>query len=122
MKENNVIQLKSDDFAVRIINLYKELYNNKKEYVMSKQLLKCGTSTGANVNEAICGISVNDFLAKMYISFKECNETLYWLRLLYKTNYISSNDYNSLNKDCYEIRNILSSITKSTAEKIKNNI
>jgi len=118
MKENNIVLNKSDEFAVKIVNLYKELNYNKKEYVISHQILKSGTSIGANINEAICGISRNDFLAKMYIAFKESNETLYWLRLLYKTNYLNIDDYNSLRNDCNEIRILLSSITKTTAEKI----
>ncbi len=116
MKENNIILTKSENFTVRIVNLYIILYFSKNERVMSRQLLKSGTSIGANINEAVCGISKNDFLAKMYIAFKECNESLYWLRLLFKTEFINEREYNSIIKDCSEIKNILSSITKTTSD------
>lgn len=120
MKEN-IIVTKSEYFSIKIIKLYKYLCFEEKEYVLSKQILKSGTSIGANINEAVCGVSKNDFLSKMYISFKECNETMYWLRLLFRSDYIDINDFNSLTNDCLELRNILSSITKSTSENIKIN-
>lgn len=88
MKENVVVE-KSKAFAVRIIQLYKYMYENKKEFVMSKQILRSGTNIGANIAEAECAFSKKDFLAKMYIAFKECSETKYWLELLYKTEYLS---------------------------------
>ena len=87
MKENVVVE-KSKDFAVRIIQLYKYMNENKKEFVMSKQILRSGTSIGANIAEAECAFSKKDFLAKMYIAFKECSETKYWLELLYKIEYL----------------------------------
>ena len=80
---------KSKDFAIRIVKLYKYLCNDKREFVMSKQLLPSGTSIGANISEALYGISRKDFLSKVYISLKECSETKYWLELLYKTEYLS---------------------------------
>jgi len=85
----NPIKEKSKLFAVRIINLYKHLSEKKKEFVMSKQLLRSGTSIGANAVEAIYSISNNDMLSKLYISLKECAETLYWLELLRDTKYIT---------------------------------
>lgn len=115
--EANVVLLKSKNFAIRIVNLYKLLTENKNEYVLSKQLLRSGTSIGANITEAECGISKKDFLAKMYIAFKECAETKYWLELLHSTNYITEKEYNSILSDCEELLKILSSITKTT----KNN-
>lgn len=115
MKENVVLK-KSMDFAVRIVRLYQYLCDEKKEYVMSKQLLRSGTSIGANAHEANDAISRSDFLNKMYISLKECSETLYWLTLLHKTDYLNDAEYASIQKDCNELRQILSSITKSTRE------
>ena len=113
MKENVVVE-KSKAFAVRIIQLYKYMYENKKEFVMSKQILRSGTNIGANIAEAECAFSKKDFLAKMYIAFKECSETKYWLELLYKTEYLSKDQYNSIDSDCTELLKLLSSITKST--------
>ncbi len=101
------------DFAKRIVKLYRYLVEEKKEYVLSKQLLRSGTSIGANITEAECGISRKDFLAKMYIAFKECAETQYWLELLESSEYLSEKEYQSINADCEELRKILSSITKS---------
>ena len=120
MKQDNTILQKSDDFAVRIINLYKHLAYEKNEYVLSKQILRSGTSIGANICEAVCGFSKKDFLSKMYIAFKESNETLYWIHLLYRTEYIDKEGYLSIKKDCEDIINMLSSITKTTSNSIKN--
>lgn len=120
MKKLNPVKDKSKAFAVRIINLYKHLCNNKNEYVLSKQLLRSGTSVGANVAEALCGISKKDFLAKMYIAFKECVETQYWLELLSETDFLSASEYESINNDCEELRKILSSITKSTGDSLNS--
>ena len=113
MKESIVFE-KSKKFAVRIINLYKYLNAEKKEYVLSKQILRSGTSIGANVSEALCAISRKDFLAKMYIAFKECAETKYWLDLLCETDYLSKEQYKSIVMDCTEIQKLLSAITKTT--------
>ncbi|MDE6753064.1 MAG: four helix bundle protein [Muribaculaceae bacterium] len=120
MKESNPVKDKSKAFAVRIVNLYKHLCSTKQEYVLSKQLLRSGTSIGANVTEALCGISKKDFLAKMYIAFKECVETQYWLELLSETDFLTSGEFESINNDCEELRKILSSITKSTSENLNS--
>ena len=87
---------------------------DKHEYVMSKQLLRCGTSIGANLSEAIYGVSRNDFLAKVYISLKECAETKYWLDILHETNYLSDNEFNSIDEDCTELIKLLTSTVKTT--------
>ena len=113
MERGNTVKHKSLIFAKRIIRLYKYLCDDKKEYVLSKQLLRSGTSIGANVTEAECGISRKDFLAKMYIAFKECAETQYWLELLLD-DYISQTEYESIKKDCDELMKMLTSITKTT--------
>ena len=120
MKDDNLIKVKSEDFAVRIVDLYKYLVANKMEYVMSKQLLRSGTSIGANINEALCGISRKDFLSKMYIAFKECNETKYWITLLYRTDYIKEKEKSSIMSDCEELLRMLSSITKTTSSNLNS--
>ena len=109
MKES-IIYNKALDFAVRIVNLYKYLIGTKEETVMSKQLLRCGTSIGANVSEALSAESTADFIHKLSISQKEANETQYWLSLLLKTEYISQVQYESVLQDCEEIRKMLISI------------
>ena len=120
MKENNIILAKSKKFAVRIVRLYKYLCEEKHEYVLSKQILRSGTSIGANVSEALCGISKKDFLSKMYIAFKECVETQYWLDLLNDTEFLSMAEYQSINNDCEELRKLLSSITKTTQDQLNS--
>ena len=119
MNSDNVILDKCLKFSVRIVRLYQYLCSGSKDYVISKQLLRCGTSIGANVNEAQYAISKSDFLNKMHISLKECAETLYWIELLYQTDYLSEPQYNSILTDCEELRSLLSSITKSTRESIR---
>lgn len=89
MKKGNIIQEKSYDFAVRIVNLYKHLSQEKKEFVLSKQLLRSGTSIGANIEETIGGQSRKDFYAKLTIAYKEARETHYWIRLLKDTSFLS---------------------------------
>ena len=111
---------KSKAFAINIVKIYKTLLE-RHEFVMSKQLLRSGTSIGANVCEALCGISSKDFLAKMYISYKESVETIYWLDILYATNYINLEEYTNLADECHELRKMLSSITKTTSESLKRN-
>ena len=112
MRENITLE-KSFDFAVRIVNMYKYITSNKKEYILSKQLLRSGTSIGANITEAQRGQSKADFTAKMSIALKEAYETDYWLRLLYKTEYISTDEYQSVDKDIKEIISLLMSICKT---------
>ena len=116
MNSDNAALDKSMAFSVRIVRLYQHLRTGSKEFVMSKQLLRCGTSIGANINEAQYAISKNDFLNKMYIALKECAETLYWLELLHRTDYLTIAQYSSILADCKELQNLLSSITKSTRE------
>ena len=111
--ENAIVE-KSFDFSVRIINLYKYLTYEKKEYVLAKQLLRCGTSIGANVAEAQKAQSKADFNAKMNISLKEANETYYWLRLMHRTDFISGEAFRSMERDVSEIISILVSICKQT--------
>ena len=109
----NVSVEESFEFAVRIVNLYKYLLREHKEYTLSKQLLRCGTSIGANVSEAQRGQSKADFAAKMNIALKEANETQYWLKLLYRTEYLTKNQYESLDSDIQELLGILTAICKS---------
>ena len=104
-------------FSVRIVNLYKFLTETKNEYVLSKQILRSGTSIGANIAESECAISSADFLSKIYIALKECAETKYWLELLKNTEYITEAQFESIEADCEELRKILSSTTKTMSEK-----
>ena len=114
----NIIESKSFDFAVRIVNLYKYLCNEKKEFVLSKQLLRSGTSIGANISEAEKAQTKADFYTKMTIALKEANETDYWLRLLYATDYLTELEFESLRKDIREIISLLVSITKTTKQEL----
>ncbi len=114
--EKNIVFEKTKVFSVRIVKLYKYLTEKHRETVLSKQILRSGTSIGANIAEAECSISRKDFLAKMHIAFKECAETKYWIELLYNTEYLTKEEYVSLFADCNEIYNLLSSITKSVKE------
>ena len=116
----NVIVTKSKDFAVRIIRAYKYLTAEKSEYIMSKQLLRSGTSIGANVKEAIRGQSKPDFYAKLNIALKEASEAEYWLEILYETDYIDKKLYESINSDCEEIIKLLVSITKTQQKKFRS--
>lgn len=113
----NTISEKSFAFAVRIVNLYKYLIGEHKEYVMARQILRCGTSIGANVAEAQKGQSKADFIAKMQIALKEACETEYWLRLLCRTDYITREQFTSMNQNVDEIISMLSAICKTAKEK-----
>lgn len=115
--EQNAVLEKSFAFSVRIVNLYKYMCATQKEFVLSKQLLRCGTSIGANVTEAQRGQSKADFRAKMNIALKEAYETEYWLRLLYETEYIDEKSYNSMSQDNEELISLLISICKSAEAK-----
>ena len=117
MKEDNLIVDKSKKFAVRIVNLYKYLSENRSEYVMSKQVLRSGTSIGTNVKEAIRAQSKADFNTKMHIAMKEASETEYWLEILEETNYLTKTQAESILSDCVELIKILMAITKT----VKNN-
>ena len=113
----NTAKYKSKKFAIEIIALYKDLTENKKEAVLSKQLLRSGTSIGANLAESECAISEKDFLNKLYIALKECNETMYWLELLVETGYLDKDRFDKLNSHCSEIKRILSASTKTIVER-----
>lgn len=109
----NIIVVKSKAFAIRIVKLRKFLDDSKKEFVLSKQIIRSGTSIGANVKEAIRGQSKADFYAKMNIALKEASETEYWLEILNETDYIDNKLFESLYSDCQELIKILTSITKT---------
>ena len=121
MARDSVTLDKSKNFAIRIVRLYQYLCTEKKEFVLSKQLLRSGTSIGANLAEAIYGMSDKDFLSKMYISLKECAETKYWLELLFKTDYLTEQQYQSINEDCTELIKLLTSSAKTMSIKLKSN-
>ena len=110
MKSENIIQKKSFAFAIRIVNLYKYLREEKNEFVLSKQILRSGTSIGANVEEAIGGQSEKDFFAKLTIAYKETRETIYWIKLLTETKYLDQEQANSLLNDAEEICKITGKI------------
>ena len=111
MKDNTILQ-KSLAFSVRIVNLHKYLTTQKKEYILSRQICKSGTSIGANIAEAQRAQSTADFVAKLKIALKEASETQYWLQLLHETNYLSDKAFNSLHSDLLEILRILTAICK----------
>ena len=116
--EENFLQNKSMNFSIRMVELYKRLSIEKHEYVMSKQILRSGTSIGANIREAKRAQSSPDFYAKLTISLKEADETLYWLELLNKTGYINDDIFKSVNSDCEELIRLLVSITRTVQNKI----
>ena len=116
IKKDNLIVQKSKAFALRIIKLYTYLCNDKKEYILSKQLLRSGTSIGANIKEAIRGQSKADFVFKLNISLKEASETEYWLELLHESEYLSDEQFNSIYADCVELLKILTAIINSSRE------
>lgn len=119
MREN-IIKNKSFGFAIRIVKLYQFLCEEKREFVLSKQLLRSGTSVGAMVREAEHAESKNDFKHKMSIAQKEINETIYWLELLKETDYLSKDQFFSLNTDAIEIIKLITAILKSTKANINN--
>lgn len=112
--DNNLIVFKSRDFAIRIIRLYQYLQQDKKEFVIAKQLLKSGTSIGANIKEAVRGQSKADFAAKMNIALKEASETEYWIDILHEADYINDKEFTSINSDLKEISKLLTSIVKTS--------
>ena len=113
MKENNPVADKSKAFAIRIIHLYQYMQNDKREHVLSKQVLRSGTSIGANVREADSAQSKKDFIAKMQIALKETCETEYWLELLEETEYISGKAGENLRADCHELYQMITAILKT---------
>lgn len=114
----NIIAIKSYNFAIKIVHIYKHLVDNKREFVLTRQLLRSGTSIGALVKEAEHAQSKADFLNKMNIALKEANETQYWLMLLKDTNYLAENEQAPLYSDCCELIKILITIVKSTQTSI----
>ncbi|MEQ9090638.1 MAG: four helix bundle protein [Balneola sp.] len=120
MKTDNIIQIKSYDFALKIIKLHKHLILTYKEYDLSRQILRSGTSIGANVEEAIGGTTKKDFKYKLSISYREARESHYWIRLLRDSNYIPKDQAESLLKDCNELLKIIGSIIKTTKANLRN--
>lgn len=116
---DSVIKDKSLKFAVRIVRLSQHLKEERKEYVLSKQILRCGTSVGANVRESRNAESDLDFIHKLAIAQKECDETYYWLELLFLTNFLNEIEYNSLNSDAVELLKIIKSIIITVKKRIK---
>ena len=112
--EDNPLIAKSLDFSVRIVTLCKCLRDDRHETIMSKQILRSGTSIGANASEAIAAESADDFVHKLTISLKEANETKYWIMLLHRTQYISDEEFRSIMSDCQELRKLIGSIISST--------
>lgn len=116
---DNTIALKSKAFALRIVKLYQYLTETQKEYILSKQVLRSGTSIGANIKEGLCGQSTADFLTKMYVALKEASETEYWLELLHESGYIEDAPFESIYVDVQELLKLLVSITKSSRLKLQ---
>ena len=112
-KSNSIVYGKAKMFALRVIKLYQHLTKTKKEFVLSKQLLRSGTSIGANIIEALNGQSKKDFIAKMHIALKEAAESEYWLELLHEAGYINDAEHKSISTDCSEINKLLISLIKS---------
>lgn len=120
MKGDNIIYIKSRAFAIRSGKMYQHLTAEHKENILSKQFLRAATSIGANVIEAIHSISQKKFLAKSYIAYKECAETSYWIDILHELGYITDSEATSMDNDCTELLKLLSSITKTTREKLSD--
>jgi len=118
--KDNVIRDKSYAFAIRIVKLYKYLCEEKKEFVLSKQLLRSGTAIGANIEEAIGGQSEKDFFAKLTIAYKETRETHYWIRLLTDTDYLTKEQSESILTDTEELLKIIGSIQKTMKSKLNS--
>jgi len=118
-KENTAIN-KSKKFAIRIVNLYKYLCEEKKEYVLSKQLLRSGTSIGANLAESEFAISEKDFLHKVYIALKESAGTKFWLELLFQTEYLTETEYDSINNEASELLKMLNATTKTINKRVQS--
>ncbi len=121
MKTENAIRDKSFSFAVRVVRLYQYLTEQKKEYVLSKQLLRSGTSVGAMVREAQHAESKNDFAHKLAIAQKEINESIYWLELMKETNYLTPIEFETIHKDAVEVIKLITAILKSTKSNRINN-
>ena len=121
MSESSIIAKKSYAFAIRVVKMFQHLSAEKKEFILSKQVLRSGTSIGANVQEATGGESTADFIHKLSIARKEARETSYWLRLLHDTGYLEIKQFESIHADCQELTKILNSIILTSQEKSKTN-
>jgi len=117
----NVVRDKSKAFAIRIVKLFQYLTSRKQEYILSKQLVRSGTSIGANVKEAIRGQSKADFAAKMNIALKEASESEYWIELLHETGYLTDREFNDIIADCVELIKLLTSIVKTSRKGVIRN-
>ena len=113
MENENIVLTKTEAYAIRIIKLYRYLQIEKKEKIMSKQLLRCGTSVGANLTESNDAISHAEFISKTQIALKECSESLYWLKLLVSTDYLTQEQYEAIATDGKDIQHLLIAILKS---------
>ena len=120
MENDNIVKTKSYAFAVRIIKLYQMLVRGKKELVLARQLLRSGTSIGANIEEAVGGQSRADFVSKISIAYKEARETRYWLCLLKDTDYLTQEQFESIYKDIEELYRIITAIQKTTKKSFSN--
>ena len=117
MKDGNIVQVKGYGFAVRVVRLYQNLSTVKREFVLSKQLLRSGTGIGANIEEAIGGQSRADFVSKIAIAYKEARESSYWLRLLKDTGYLSEDEFVSIHSDSEELCRLLAAIQKTAKDR-----
>jgi four helix bundle protein len=109
MKDDSVIQTKSKAFAIRIVRMYQFLTEKKKEFVLSKQVLRSGTSIGANIAEAKYAVSKKEFVLKLQIALKECAETVFWLELLNETGFLTKREFSAIHPECEEILRLLTS-------------
>lgn len=116
MRNDNIVYEKSKKFSVRMVRLKQWICNEKREYTLADQILRSGTSIGANISESIDAVSKRDFINKLGISLKECSETIYWLDILHDCDIIDSNMYNSLCQDCREIYALLTAIIKKSKQ------
>jgi len=115
----SITYIKSEQFSVRIVKLYSYLKEKKKEFIISKQIMRSGTSIAANLAEARRAISKSDFLSKIYISLKETEETSQWLRLLKNSGFINDKQFTSISADCDELKRLLMSTTKTTSRNLR---
>lgn len=122
MNEKSIIHVKSYSFSIRIVRLYQYLIKEHMEYCLSKQVLRSGTSIGANIEEATGGFSRREFLCKLSIAYREARESRYWLRILFDTDYIERKMFESLLRDCEEILRILSKIQITTKSSLRNKL
>ncbi|TDX09523.1 MULTISPECIES: four helix bundle protein [unclassified Flavobacterium] len=116
--KNNIVKNKSFEFAIRIVKIYQYLSNDKKEFILSKQLLRSGTSIGAMIREAEHAESKSDFIHKFAIAQKEANEVIYWLELLKATDYLNQKEFENINNDAVSILKLITSIIKTSKNQL----